>query len=97
MKKVIAVFLIAAFCLLLMGCYTHIHQIGNGAQTGVKVEKKQWYILWGLIPLNDVDSQQMAGGATDYTIKTQHSFVDVLISIVTGYVTIYPKTVTVTK
>ncbi|MBU0507827.1 Bor family protein [bacterium] len=97
MKRIIGAILILAFCMMLVGCYTHIHQVGNGAQTGVKMEKKQWYILWGLVPLNEVDSQQMAAGATDYTIRTQQSFVDVVIGLVTGMVTIYPRTVAVTK
>jgi len=39
----------------------------------------------------------MSGGATDYTIKTEFSVVDVVIGLFTGYVTVYPRTVTVTK
>ena len=97
MKKVIAAVLLVAFCFLLVGCYTIEHRVGKGAQTGVSVEKKQWFILFGLVPLNKVDSNQMSGGATDYTIKTEQNVVDVVIGIFTGYVTIYPRTVTVTK
>jgi hypothetical protein len=97
MKKVMTAVLLVAFCLVLVGCYTIEHQVGKGAQTGVSVEKKQWFILWGLVPLNNVDTHALSGGATDYSIKTQQSFVDVVIGIFTGYVTIYPRTVTVTK
>jgi hypothetical protein len=97
MKKVIAAVLLVAFCLVMVGCFTIQHQVGKGAQTGVQVEKKQWFILWGLVPLNNVDTKAMSGGATDYTIKTEFSVVDVVISIFTEYVTIYPRTVTVIK
>ena len=97
MKRVIAILLIAVMCFSVVGCYTMKHQVGNGAQTGVSMEKKQWYILWGLVPLNNVDSKAMAAGATDYTIKTEQNFVDVVIGLVTGMATIYPRTVTVTK
>jgi len=97
MKKIIALIILLAFCTLLVGCFTIQHQIGKGAQTGVSVEKKQWYIVFGLAPLNEVDSQALAKGATDYTIKTQMSALDVVINIFTSQVTIYCQTVTVTK
>jgi hypothetical protein len=97
MKKVLAAILLVVFCFVLVGCFTIQHQVGNGAQTGVSVEKKQWFILWGLVPLNNVKTNQMAGGATDYTIKTEQNVVDVVIGLFTGYVTVYPRTVTVTK
>jgi hypothetical protein len=97
MKKVMAAILLVAFCLVMVGCYTIEHQIGKGSQTGVSMEKKQWFILWGLVPLSDVNTNQMSGGATDYTIKTEQSVVDVVIGIFTSCVTVYPRTVTVTK
>ena len=97
MKKVMAAVLLVVFCFVLVGCYTIEHQVGKGAQTGVSMEKKQWFILFGLVPLNKPNTNQMSGGATDYTIKTEQSVVDVVIGIFTGYVTIYPRTVTVIK
>ena len=97
MKKVIAAILLVVFCFVMVGCFTIQHQVGKGAQTGVSVEKKQWFFLWGLVPLNNVNTNQMAGGATDYTIKTEQNVVDVVIGLFTGYVTVYPRTVTVTK
>ncbi len=97
MKKFAVVVLILVFCFSLLGCYTIQHQVGSGASSGVKMEKKQWFILFGLIPLNEVDTKAMAAGTENYTIQTQQSFVDVVIGVFTGYVTIYPRTVTVTK
>lgn len=82
---------------LLAGCSAHTHMVGTGAHGLQKAEERQWYILWGLVPLNDVDSAAMAGGATDYTVHTEVSVVDFLIGIVTSIVTINARTVTVTK
>jgi len=87
------------FCLAftLSSCFTHTHVVGDGAQSGVKVSKKQWYAVWGLVPIGEeVDTKAMAG-TDDYTITTQHSFIDMVISAFTGIVTIQVKTVEVEK
>lgn len=97
MKKLVSLIVLVAFLMVLTGCTMHTHVIGNGAQQGVKMEKRQWYALWGLVPINDVDSKVMSAGAQDYTIETQQAFLDVVINIFTGWVTIYSRTVTVTK
>lgn len=97
MKKlkvtIIAVLMAFAFA----SCMTHIHTVGQGSQMGAQVEAKQWYVLYGLIPLNDVDSKSMAAGAENYTIKTQSSFIDAVISAVTSIVTVSVQSVTVTR
>lgn len=82
---------------LFTSCYTLTHTVGSGAAGSEKVAKKQWYALWGLVPINTVDSKEMAAGATNYTIVTKHSFVDLVIGFFTSIVTIQPKTVEVTK
>ena len=95
MKKIISIVVLCSF--LLTGCYTINHKVGNGAQGNATTEERQWFILWGLVPINDVDSQAMAGGAADYEITTQATPVDVIIGVFTGIVTIAPRTVKVTK
>jgi hypothetical protein len=97
MRRVIAILVLAVISLTLPGCMTHIHKVGNGPQTGVEIQEKQWYALWGLIPISDVDTHEMADSATDYAIKTEFTPVDVIINIFTGIVTIYGRTVEVTK
>lgn len=92
-KIVMAVFL---SCILLTSCFTTTHVVGAGG-SGEPVKAKQWFALWGAVPMNRVNSQQMAGGKTDYTITTTFSFADKLIGIFTGIVTIYPMTVEVKK
>ncbi|MEM6647251.1 MAG: hypothetical protein AAF730_13475 [Bacteroidota bacterium] len=79
------------------GCTIHEHVVGDGAQSAQEEEARQWYVLWGLVPLNNVDTNEMAEGAEDYTIVTETSVIDGLISIVLGFVTVQSRTVTVTK
>ena len=92
---------VALFLLFVMvaasGCAMHSHVIGNGGSGSEVVEERQWYVLWGLVPINDVDTSEMADGATDYTIDTEQSALDVIINIFTSWVTVYSRTVTVTK
>jgi hypothetical protein len=92
--RVIAAVLVVA---LLAGCAAHTHVIGAGTQSGQKTEQRQWYVLWGLVPINTVDTAAMSGGADDYTIHTEMSFIDGVINIFTSIVTINTRTVSVTE
>jgi len=96
MKKVVALILIIGL-IMMLGCAAHVHKVGVGAKKGITVQKRQWYALWGLAPLNEIDTRTMAGDAKDYEIKTEASAVDIIINIFTSYITITSRTVTVTK
>lgn len=91
-----AVFLIAAM-LFVIGCSAHVHTVGKGAQGYDVTEARQWYIVWGLVPINDVDTNAMAGEATDYEITTLYTPIDFIIGVVAGSVTISSRTVSVRK
>tara|TARA_B100000315_G_C14324688_1_gene472418 strand:- start:379 stop:633 length:255 start_codon:yes stop_codon:yes gene_type:complete len=80
-----------------VGCATHIHTVGTGARSGQSEQTRQWYVLWGLVPLNDVDTNAMAGGSANYEIKTSSTFMDAIIGGVTGMVTVNCRTVKVTR
>jgi len=97
MKNLFKAGIVMLILISLMGCQTHIHQVGNGAQTGMLEQQRQWYVLWGLVPINNVDTNLMAGDAQDYTITTQGTFLDVVINIFTSMITVYSRTVTVEK
>ncbi len=94
--KLKALVLLLASTFLFSGCFTQRHVVGDGAQSGQIEEARQWFVLWGLVPINEVDSAEMADGARSYEVKTEHNAVDVIISIFTSLITIYPRTVTVT-
>jgi hypothetical protein len=89
--------LASALALPMTSCYTFHHQVGDGGTGASEETERQWFILWGLVELNSVDSQEMAGGATDYTATTEWTPLDILINIFTGYITVYSRTYTVTK
>ena len=96
LKKFVAV--TVCFILLLnVGCYTNKHVVGQGATGSTKTTAKQWYAFWGLLPISHPSTNAMAAGSANYEVKTQFTFVDGLISIFTGIVTIAPRTVEVTK
>ena len=98
MKKLVYSTLCAlTLTLFASGCYTLVHDVGKGAQSDASAEERQWYALWGLVPLGKVESHDIAGGATDYTVKTEQNVIDVLMNLFTAWVTIYSRTVTVTR
>ena len=96
MRKIVLLLSLVAI-ITLIGCSANIHQVGKGAQGNQVVEARQWYFLFGLAPLNEVDTNQMAGEAADYEIKTETSALDFIFNIFTSYVTVTSRTVTVTK
>ena len=96
MKKLMLA-LVCGSMLLTPACYTIHHTVGKGAQGGAESEKRQWYILFGLVPMGEINSKTLAHDATDYTVTTQWSIVDILLNIFTGFVTITSRTITVER
>ena len=103
-NKLIAITLIIS--MLFISCATHLHTVGYGPQTGVKATARQYYLLWGLVPLNTVDTNEMAGidingkQIEDYEIQTQFGALDIVINWISIWTTgliISSRTVTVTK
>ena len=85
-----SVFGLFLLLILLSSCNATMHTVGNGGKGNGKPgnydnKKKEWYLFWGLLPLNHVDSKELAGGSQNYTIRTTTSFGDGLISIVGSY------------
>ena len=105
MKKfIVLMFVVALFATSCISQHRHI--VGNGPQTGIKVERKQWYALWGLVPVGAlwglvpvgfVDTKELAGDAKDYEIYTRQNAGDFFLNLLTGIVTFQSRTVTVTK
>jgi hypothetical protein len=98
LKKITSVVLVGILVIVLSGCYTHIHNVGRGAQGGEVSETRQWYILWGLVPIaNAPDTTEKAGSATDYTIRSEITALDGVINFFTSIATVHCRTVTITK
>lgn len=64
-------------------CYSHKFIIGEGPKTGVEVEGKNNFFLYGLIPGKVTSPQAMAGDTKDYEITEVQTFVDGLIGVLT--------------
>lgn len=94
-KAMLLVVIVSLFAFI--GCAAHVHEIGKGATGSDYEEARQWYILYGLVPINEVDTADMAAGATDYTITTQVTPVDFVINLFTSVVTVNSRTVSVEK
>ena len=97
MKKKLVLIIAPFLFLTLFSCATHVHTVGNGPSTGEVVTATQWWALNGLIALNEVDTNAMAGGAANYEVKTSMEPIDIIIGIPCMYVTVSRRTVTVTK
>ncbi len=83
--------------LLVVSCTTHTHMVGTGPQTGQVESATQWFALFGLIPINSVNTNAMAGGAVNYEIKTSTEAIDIIIGIPASWITVSRRTVAVTK
>ena len=60
-KRIILLLAVILTICLLTGCAAHIHKVGQGAQGAQKSEARQWYVLWGLVLINEVDTQKNGG------------------------------------
>ena len=84
-NKLFAITLIIS--MLFISCATHFHTVGIGPQTGVVQASRQYYIIFGLVPINSVDTIELAGidmngnPIENYEIKTQYTVVDFAIQI----------------
>ena len=107
-KKLIVICIIIS--MLFISCATHLHTVGHGPQTGIKVTSRQFYLFYGLVPLNSVDTNEMAGidsngnYITNYEIQTQTGPIDLVLAFGLGFLTygigpviIQSRTVTITK
>lgn len=84
MKRFLSVCLISiAFATMMSSCYSHRFTIGEGPKSGVVIEEKNNFFLYGLIPGKVSDPQKMAGDAKDYEVQEVHKFVDGFIGAIT--------------
>jgi hypothetical protein len=105
MRKIIVMALLASLCLS-TGCFTmkyaaphgsSVSAISEGESTTFKKSVKVWYALWGLVPITENSSEKIIAeyNLKSARVKTQIMFVDYLIGIFTGIVSIVPATMTV--
>ena len=86
-----------ALALPLTGCFAMTHTVGNGGSGGSQVSQRTWYLLWGLIPLNEADSQELASGSTDYTVHTERDVLDIVLNVFTGWLSLVSQSQELTR
>jgi len=87
--------LVVAVAAIMTSCYTLEYSVGSGAQGSTEVTGKNHYLIAGLVRLSGQTPADLAGGASNYDVKITHSFVDGLLSAITG--SIYSPTTVVVK
>ncbi|MEM6643212.1 MAG: Bor family protein [Bacteroidota bacterium] len=97
MKKTIKTLAIALFvATALSSCYTYTTVVGNGAQGSKETKAWNHYLIGGLAPVSVSNPADLAGGAKDYDVKTEITFVNGLVNAIT-FGLYSPSTTTVTK
>ena len=96
LRRLSAVLLIVAK-IFVVGCAAHTHKVGHGPAFKRATVERQWYLLYGLVPINDIDTQAMAEGRSNYEITTQVTLIDFIYRFLFSPITITSRTVTVTR
>lgn len=65
---------------LASGCVSHTHVVGLGATGSGSTVARQFYLFFGLFPVNTIDTQRMAPDLTSYTVETGFGLVDLALS-----------------
>ena len=87
--------LAASLLALLCGCLGHTHVVGVGP-TGLGSDTvRQYYMFFGLMPLNEVNVQRVTGDLAGYEIHSEFGFMDLFLSPLLFFVTGTSRTVTV--
>lgn len=94
-KNLITLVSVLVLSWVMTSCFTYTWTVGNGPQTGIEVKRMNHYLIYGLAPVSISDVNEMAGGAENYEVTIQHTFVDGLINAIT--LGIYSPTTTVVK
>ena len=95
-KKLIQLSAVLFVSLLMTSCYSYTTVVGDGSQGNQQISKWNHYLIGGLAPIDVSDPAVLAGGVQDYTVKTEMSFVNGLVSALTGGI-YSPTTTTIYK
>jgi len=108
MKRLVSLILVVALVLTFAGCYT----VNIKAPEGKKIylaskpvvspdnSKKVFYILWGLVPITDnstVDLLANYPDGSEVAVSTKYTFIDQIINMIAGLLTINCQTVEVQR
>ncbi len=89
------ILIVAAVAITLSSCYSLTYNVGNGPSGGEVITEKNHFLIVGLAAVKVSDPTKMAGGAKDYQVTIEHSFIDGLLSAITGG--LYTPTTTIVR
>lgn len=103
MKYLSLLLLTVLLTVLLYGCFSvrvvaphdqKIELASKADQLGFKEKQRNWYFLWGLVPINEnaTDKKIKENGLTKVRIETKRTFVDMLISFFLSEISIATTT-----
>jgi hypothetical protein len=71
--------------------------VSEATTTSFKKSVKVWYALWGAVPISENSTEKLIAdnNLKEVRVTTQIKFVDYVIGIFTGLVSIVPATMTV--
>lgn len=95
-KRLIQLAAVIFTVMLMTSCYSYTTVVGEGALGNQQITKWNHYLIGGLAPIEVSDPAVLAGGAKNYTVKTEMSFVNGLVSILTSGI-YSPTTTTIYK
>ena len=81
----------------LCACQVHTHRIGAGPSGLGSDSLRQYYLLFGLVPVSEGDSQRLTQDSTSYEIVTKYSLVDMLLAPILAPLTMTSRTVQVNR
>ena len=95
-RKSIAVIAACLGLFLFSSCYTYTTVVGDGAQGNRETSTWNHYLIFGLAPVGVSVPSELAGDTKDYTVQTQQTFVNGLVSALTFGI-YSPTTTTIIK
>ena len=93
--SLMALTLFAGMAMTNAGCFKQRVDVGAGGSGAERTEFNQWFALWGLVPITEIDPESVTGGASDYTVESIFTPLDCVINIFTSFVTIYRKSIVI--
>ena len=81
----------------LSSCVWHEHTVGLGPSGIGQESGRQFYLFFGLLRLNEVDSQRLTHDLRGYRITSEFAFTDLILAPLFLPLTVTTRTVTVER
>jgi hypothetical protein len=84
---------LSALLLATPGCMVHEHRVGAGPAGVGAASFRQYYLLFGLMQINDVDVQRALLGKPSFAVTTSFGFTDFLLTTLLAPLTVCTRSV----